>query len=158
VVKEPLPEAYNTNRDFIPDEIFVLVGYYKSEEHINWIKKNWLYNFRMDNAKGSLILTKESISSKFLLLHTSGDASSGELWKIVGKGFRVTGKETLKRLNYPSPRQSNYLIVKIEKVTDDEFRNVTWDFRKLSNYSTGRASAFPFTASLTELMRNKVTK
>jgi predicted component of viral defense system (DUF524 family) len=156
VLKEPLPEPYNINRDLIPDETFVLVGYYKSEEHINWIKKNRLYNFRMDNAKGALILTKESITSKFLLLHTSGDASSGELWRIVGKGFRVTSKETLKRLNYPSPRQSNYLIVKIEKVIDVEFRNVSWDFRKLSNYSTGRASAFPFTASLTELMKNKV--
>jgi hypothetical protein len=28
VVNEPLPEPYNTNRDLIPDETFVLVGYY----------------------------------------------------------------------------------------------------------------------------------
>jgi len=157
IIRQPLPESYNLNRDLIPDDTFVLVGYYKSESHINWIKKNKLYNFRMDNVKGALTLTKESVSSKFLLLHTSGDISTGELWRIVGKGFRVISKETLKRLNYPAPSQRNYLVVKIEKVVDPEFENLNWDFRKLSNYSTGRASAVPFTTSLTELMKYQIT-
>lgn len=154
VIKEPLPEPFNTNRDLIPDDTYVLVGYYKSEAHYNWIKKNKLYNFRMDNVKGALTLTNESVSSKYLLLHTSGNENSSELWKIVGKGFRATSKETLKRLNYPSPGQSNYLTVKIEKVNDPEFNSVSWNFTNLSNYSSGRASALPFTTSLTELMKN----
>ena len=102
----------------------------------------------MDNARGALVLTKESLSSKYLLLHTSEDKSSGELWKIIGEGFRVISQEALKKLNYPSPSQRNYMIVKIEKVTDPEFKDVTWDFKNLSNFSTGRASAFPFTTSL----------
>lgn len=156
VIKEQLPEPYNTNRDLLPDDTFVLVGYFKSDTHFDWIKSKKLYNFRMDNAKGALTLTKETISSKYLLLHTSGNESSGELWEIIGKGFRVTSKETLKRLNYPSPSQRNYLVVKIAKVENLEFKNVKWDFRKLYNYSIGRASAFPFTTSLTELMKNKI--
>ena len=156
VVREALPELYNTNRDLIPDDTYVLVGYYKSEEHLTWIKKRKLYNFRMDNVRGALTLTKESISSKYLLLHTTGNESSGELWRIVGKGFRVTSKETLKRLGYPSPSQRNYLMIQIELVKDTEFENVSWDFKKLSNYSYGRASAFPFTSSLTELMKYKI--
>ncbi|HRP85526.1 MAG TPA: DUF2357 domain-containing protein [Saprospiraceae bacterium] len=156
VVKEPLPEPYDNNRDLIPDDTFVLVGFYKSEAHLNWIKEKKLYNFRMDNARGALVLTKESLSSKYLLLHTSEDKSSGELWKIIGEGFRVISQEALKKLNYPSPSQRNYMIVKIEKVTDPEFKDVTWDFKNLSNFSTGRASAFPFTTSLTELMKNKI--
>ena len=156
VVNEPLPEPYNANRDLIPDETFVLVGYYKSKDQLNWIKRNKLYNFRMDNARGALTLTKEAISSKFLLLHTLDDQASGELWRIVGNGFRVTGKETLERLKYPSPSQRSYLMVRIEKVEDKEFDNISWNFKNLSKYSNGRASAFPFTASLTELMKNKV--
>ena len=120
VVKEPLPEPYDNNRDLIPDDTFVLVGFYKSEAHLNWIKEKKLYNFRMDNARGALVLTKESLSSKYLLLHTSEDKSSGELWKIIGEGFRVISQEALKKLNYPSPSQRNYMIVKIEKVTDPE--------------------------------------
>lgn len=156
MVKEPLPEAFNTNRDLIPDDTYVLVGYYNSQDQYGWIQSTGLYNFRMGSGAGSLILDKETVSSKYLLLHTSGDTASGDLWKIVSRGHKVYSKDDLISKGYTSPSQDNYLVIQIEPVTDSEFENVTWDFRKLSNYSTGRASAFPFTTSLTELMKNKI--
>lgn len=156
VVKEPLPEPYNTNRDLIPDDTFILVGYYNSPEQYNWIQQKGLYNFRMGSGTGSLILDKETVSSKYLLLHTIGDTDSGDLWKIVSKGPKVYSKADLIRKGYSSPSQDNYLVIQIEPVTDSEFENVSWNFRNLENYSTGRASAFPFTTSLTELMKNKI--
>jgi predicted component of viral defense system (DUF524 family) len=156
VMKEPLPEPYNTNRDLIPDDTFVLVGYYNSPEQYDWIQRTGLYNFRMGSGTGSLILDKETVSSKYLLLHTAGDTDSGDLWKIVSRGPKVYSKEDLIRKGYPAPSQDNYLIIQLEPLTDSEFENVSWNFKGLSNYSTGRASAFPFTASLTELMKNKI--
>lgn len=155
-VRELLPESYNSNRDLIPDNVFVLVGYYNSPEQFEWIKYYKLFNFRMGSGTGSLILDKETVSSKYLLLHTRGDSSSGELWRIVSNGPKVFSKDDLLKMRYPSPSQENYLILQLEPVTDPEFKNVQWDYKKLSNYSTGRASAFPFTASLTELMKNKL--
>lgn len=155
VVNHPLPEPYNTNRDLIPDDTFVLVGYYNSQKQYDWIKRTRLYNFRMGSGTGSLILDKETVSSKYLLLHTTGDTDSGDLWKIVSRGPQVYSKDDLIRKGYPSPSQDNYLVIQIEPVTDTEFENVRWNFRELSNYSTGRASAFPFTTSLSELM-NKI--
>lgn len=154
VIKEPLPEPFNTNRDLIPDDTFVLVGYYNSKQQYDWIKRSGLYNFRMGSGPGSLILDKETVSSKYLLLHTSGDKDSGDLWKIVSRGPKVYSKDDLISKGYPSPSQDNYLVIQIEPVTDIEFENVSWDFRNLENYSSGRASAFPFTTSLTELMKN----
>ena len=157
IIKEPLPEPFNTNRDLIPDDTFVLVGYYNTQEQYNWIQRNGLYNFRMGSGAGSLILDKETVSSKYLLLHTSGDKVSGDLWKIVSKGPRVFSKQDMERKGYPKPiekMQENYLVLKIESVTDPEFENASWNFRYLKNYSTGRASAFPFTTSLSELMKN----
>ncbi|MBS0645355.1 MAG: DUF2357 domain-containing protein [Verrucomicrobia bacterium] len=156
VVKEPLPEPFNTNRDLIPDDTYVLVGYYNSQEQYEWIQRTGLYNFRMGSDAGSLVLDKETVSSKYLLLHTSGDTDSGDLWKIVSRGPKVFSKDDLIRKGYLAPSQDNYLVIQIEPVTDTEFENVSWDFRNLSNYSTGRASAFPFTTSLTELMKNKI--
>lgn len=156
VIKEPLPEPYNSNRDLIPDDTFVLVGYYNSPEQYEWIVRSKLYNFRMGTGSGSLVLDKETVSSKYLLLHTSGDTTSGELWKIVSKGPKVFSKDDLRRKGYPSPSQDNYLVVQIEPVSDAEFKNVKWNFRNLNNYSSGRASAIPFTTSLTELMKNKI--
>ena len=154
VIKERLPEPFNINRNLIPDETYVLVGYYNSQEQYEWIQRTGLYNFRMGSGNGSLILDKETVSSKYLLLHTSGDTDSGNLWKIVSRGPKVYSRENLIRKGYPSPSQDNYLIIQIEQLTDSEFVNVSWNFKELSNYSRGNASAFPFVASLTELMKN----
>lgn len=156
VVNEQLPEPYNTNRDLIPDDTFVLVGYYNSQEQYNWIQQSGLYNFRMGSGTGSLILDKETVSSKYLLLHTLGDTDSADLWRVVSRGPKVYSKDDLIKKGYPTPSQDNYLVIQIEPVTDSEFENVSWNFRKLSNYSPGRASAFPFTTSLAELMKYKV--
>ncbi|MBM3454932.1 MAG: DUF2357 domain-containing protein [Bacteroidetes bacterium] len=156
VVNEPLPEPYNTNRDLIPDDTYVLVGYYNSQEQYKWIQRTGLYNFRMGSGAGSIVLDKETVSSKYLLLHTSGDTDSDNLWRIVSRGPKVFSKDDLIRKGYPTPSQDNYLVIQIAPVTDSEFENVSWDFRELSNYSSGRASAFPFTTSLSELMKNKV--
>lgn len=157
IVTELLPETINDNRDLIPDDTFVLVGFYHSLEQYAWIKRTGLYNFRMGSGAGSLILDQETVSAKYLLLHTSGEITSGKLWRIVSRGPKVYSKEDLIKKGYPSsPSQDNYLVIQIEAVKDAEYQKVIWDFSRLSNYSSGRASAFPFTASLTELMKNKI--
>lgn len=157
ILHEPLPEPYHDNRNLIPDDTYILVGYYKSNEHYEWIKKSRLYNFRTGSGNGSLILDKETVSSNYLLLHGPDDSDTGDLWKIVSKGPKVYSKEDLIQRDYPtSPSQENYLVIQITPVTDAEFFNVRWAFKNLKNYTTTRKSAFPFTTSLTELMRNKI--
>jgi predicted component of viral defense system (DUF524 family) len=157
-VNELLPEPYNENRNLIPDDTFVLVGFYNTPEQYDWIKKNKLYNFRMNSRRGSIILDKETVSSKYLLLHTHGDKDSGDLWKIVSPGPRVYSKHKMEKLAYPKPKDkiNDYLVIQIEKVTNIEFQNMRWNFRNLKNYKSHRVSAYPFTASLSELMRNRV--
>ena len=156
-VRELLPEPYNENRDLIPDVSFVLVGYYKSVEHLDWIARSGLYNLRVGSGTGSLILDSEVVNSRYLLLHTKGDIDSAILWKIVSRGPKVFTKGDLIKLGYPMPSQDFYLVIELEPVSAPEFRNVRWDFRRLKNYSGKRESALPFTASLSELMKNKVT-
>lgn len=151
-LREPLPEAYGVNRGLLPDETFVLVGFYHSQEQYNWITKNKLYNFRMGSGSGSLVLDRETVSARYLLLHTTGDKDSGDLWKIVSKGPKVFSKEDLLKRRYMNPSQEHYLVVQIEPVTEPEFKDVKWDFKKLKNYSLGRASALSFMASLGELV------
>ncbi|WP_162342543.1 hypothetical protein [Cyclobacterium salsum] len=140
----------------MPDETFVLVGYFHSEEHYEWIKRNRLYNFRMGSGAGSLVLDKETVCANFLLLHTKGHKVSGEFWRIVGEGPTVFSKEDMIKKGYPHPSQVHYLLIQLEPVMDPEFQGLSWDFRRLKGYSPGRASAFPFTCSLAELMRHKI--
>jgi hypothetical protein len=108
----------------------------------------------MGSGNGSLVLDKETVSAKYLLLHTSGESKSGDLWKITSKGPKVFSKEDLIRKGYNTPSQDNYLVIQLEKVPDPEFDNISWNFKDLENYSSGRASSFPFTTNLTELMNN----
>ncbi|WP_028871689.1 DUF2357 domain-containing protein [Psychroserpens burtonensis] len=153
-LNKPIPEYVN-GKKLIPDETYVLVGYCKSESHLKWINDKSLYNFRMDSNRGSLKLNMETFNATYLLLHMEGDTSSSKLYIIKKSEYRVTNKATLERLNYPNPRQKSYLVVSVEKCFDKEFQNISWDFKDLKQYKSGRASAIPFTTSLPELIEVK---
>lgn len=153
-LNEPIPEYIN-GKKLIPNETYVLVGYCKSESHLKWINDKSLYNFRMDSNRGSLKLNTETFNATYLLLHMEGDTSSSKLYIIKKSEYRVTNKATLERLNYPNPRQKSYLVVSVEKCFDKEFQNISWDFKDLKQYKSGRASAIPFTTSLPELIEVK---
>lgn len=155
VLMDILPE-YIDSKKLIPNETNILIGYYKSNEHFEWIKKNKKYNFRTGSGNGSIELSKEMVSSTYLLLHTSGSEYSDNLWKITSKGPKIYSKNDLEKMGYPSPSKEQYLILNIEKVSEPELKDVKWKFKDLSNYQTKRASAYPYTATLTELMKSKV--
>ena len=86
-LRELLPEPYGANRDLLPDETYILIGYYKNEQQLDWILKRKLYNTRTGSANGSLHLSKEVISARYLLLHGEGESLTGRLYKLVPKGF-----------------------------------------------------------------------
>jgi len=156
-LKEALPEAYGLNRSLIPDETFVLIGYYKDEHHLHWISNTGLYNARADSKRGSLRLGPGETGAKYLLLHTKGETKTSKLLKIVETGPRVFSKQALKNNKYPSePSRDYYLVFKVEAVHDIEFKDKKWDITKLKNYKTGSGSGLPFSASLTELMNSIV--
>ncbi|AWW30724.1 hypothetical protein DN752_11640 [Echinicola strongylocentroti] len=156
-LNEPLPELYHDNRHLLPDETYVLVGYYKNADHLNWIKKNHLYNFRTGSRAGSLRLSHEVVNAEYLLLHSKGDNKTKELWRIKNKGPKIFSQRDMENRNYPSASiKSHYLVVDVEKVNEPELSGLHFDFRSLKNYSSKNASAYPFFATLSELMKNKV--
>ena len=158
IINEPIPEYINGEK-LIPDETYVLVGFYNTQEQYNWIKKG-KYNFRMGSGNGSLILDKETVSASYLLLHTHEDNSSSDIWKITSKGPKVYSRLNLEKKGYPKAKEQkdyekHYLVIDIEQVDKTEFNNSKWEFKNLKNYNSGHASAKPFTATLTELINTK---
>ncbi len=155
-VNEKLPETYGENRNLIPDETYVLVGFYK-RNNLDWIIKSGLYNARTESDKGSLRLGPGESGAKYLLLHTSGETKTGRLVKIIETGPRVFSKQTLIRKGYPTePSQNYYLVYKIREITDTELMSLEWDITLLDKYRQGRGSALPFSVTLTELMKTKI--
>ena len=158
-VNEALPEACGANRNLLPDETFVLVAFYKDQQHLKWILKEKLYNARAESNRGSLRLGIGETGAKYLLLHSTGETTTSKLLKIVETGPRIFSKQTLISKDYPTtPSQNYYLVYKVDKVYDDEFLNKKWDITKLESFKSGMNSALPFAISLSELMQVLVKK
>ncbi|MCD7936989.1 MAG: DUF2357 domain-containing protein, partial [Tannerellaceae bacterium] len=112
VVKEKLPEPYGKNRDLVPDETFVLIGFYKNKAHKDWITDNFLYNTRTDNNPGSLPLNEQTTKARYLLLHGHGETKASLLYKLDKEGPKIYSKELLLEKGYPEPSLPFYIVYK----------------------------------------------
>lgn len=153
-LQEPLPEPYGQNRSLLPSETYVLIGYYKSEEHLKWIFKSNLYNTRTGTGNGSLKLDPKFISAKYLLLH--GDFGQYFV-KIDTSGPRILSKQDLINKNYPGiPKREFYIVFKLEiEKTEPEFKNMKWKIGDISNH-IGHQRGAPDKILLSDLMRHKI--
>ncbi|WP_353717540.1 nuclease domain-containing protein [Dyadobacter sp. 676] len=152
-LREPLPEAVGKNRDLIPDDTFVLVGYYKNDSHLTWIRKHNLYNFRTGARAGSLALGVREVNARYLLLHGPGETVSGMLFKVRSPAPRLFSKQDLLQKGYPAPSRELYLVYETDPEVEPEFLQMRWDVTRLPGYRANRASGLPFSVSLTELMK-----
>lgn len=153
-LRESLPELYGPNRNLLPDETFVLVGFYERAV-FNWIEENRLYNFRTGTDKGSLSLGFKETNATYLLLHSHGESKKAtKIFKLKNKGPKIFSKADLIRKKYPhEPKGELYLVYELEKEIDKEFKQFVWDITKLDDFKTGYGSGIPFSISLTELMK-----
>lgn len=153
-LEEPLPETIGENRSLIPDETFVLVGYYRKEK-LEWILQNKLYNIRIDDLD-SLNISTEMAGARYLLLHGSKDETTSKLFKLKGSGPKMLSKEELLSKGYPSPSRDFYFVYEIVGEAEKEFRGYSWDVRKLPGYKKGRKNiGKPFVVSVGEIIRYK---
>ena len=128
-LNEALPEPYGSNRNLIPDETFVLIGYYK-KENWDWIINTGLYNARIDSDRGSLRLGPGEVRAKYLLLHSEHEMITGRILEIIEDGPQIYSKQTLVDKGYPSkPSQNHYLVYKVRELHDPEFENKRWDIQ-----------------------------
>ena len=157
-VHELLPEPFGDNRSMLPDRTYVLVGYYRNEDHLKWILESGLYNARAGSSRGSLRLKRGETEAKFLLLHSGGELESNKLYQITDQGPRIFSKEDLIKKNYyKEPGQDYYLVYQVGDLEFDELKDIKVDIRKLKGYKSGRGSALPFSANLSELIKAKVS-
>lgn len=156
-VKESLPEAYGENRSFSLTDTYVIVGYYKSEAHLNWILKNMLYNARTGPSRGSLRLHPSISGAKYLLLHGEGELHTSRLFKLKSEGPRIFSNEEMIEMDYPNPSQNFYLMFDLAQEAEEEFKKHTWDISTLESYKKGRGSVLPFAVTLSDLMKVKIS-
>ena len=107
MVMDSMPESAGENRDFLPDETYVVVAYFKNQAHLNWILEHHLYNMRAGDDKGSIELDKKLINARYLLLHS--DKEVLPLIRIKKEGPKVYSRKQLIEMGYP-PYQKDGVI------------------------------------------------
>lgn len=147
-----MPETIGDNRSLLPAYTHVLVAYYKSEEHYQWILNTGCYNARAKSDEKELSLGAGEVDAKYLLLHTRGETTTGRLFRIL-KSPIIKSRKDLKAMKYPSPGQDFYLVYTIDPAGVAEFKDRMWQINKLKQYARGRRSALPFSVSLKDLMK-----
>jgi predicted component of viral defense system (DUF524 family) len=158
ILNEPMPEYFDENRNekLIPDETFVLVGYYKSKSQLEWIIKNKLYNFRTGTNKGSLPLGVKEVSAKYLVLHGESKTTTNKIFKLNEEGPKIFSKDDMIKSGYKDPSGDLYILYKIENEVSNEFGNLDFNLKELQNFKSFRNSPNPITVSLTELLKAKL--
>lgn len=155
-VHELLPETYHTNRALLPDETYVLIGYYRNQDHLDWIEGKLRYNTRTGYNQDAIRLGIGESAARYLLLHSAGEAKkTARLYKITGEGPRIFAKEKLadKAYKYQPATAAFYLVYELSGQVEAEFKGKAWNISALEKYKSGRASGLPFAVTLTELMK-----
>lgn len=155
MLHESFPE-YIGKEKINPDNTFVMVGFYKSKEQLEWILKTNLYNFRTGTDKGSLPLSNENINAKYLILHGPNELVTNKIFQLKTTGPKILSQNDLIKKNYPNPTGELYLVYEIDKNVNSEFINQSIDIRKLAKFESHRNSPKPFSETLTEILKAKI--
>ena len=150
IVNEPMPDY------IIPDETHVIVAYYKSPEHLEWINALSKYNGRLGNVRGAMKLTSEFIGANYLILHNECNPEL-LIYKIDqeenNKPTVISSQDELfTSINhiYPNSTQPFYLVFNLLK-KEEGFLNGFYNIKNLKGYSEDQ-EAFPFTCKLSDLI------
>lgn len=99
-----------------PADTLVLLGYVRGTHHLEWIRRNRLYNLRAGGRRGSVGLGSRELAADLVLLY--GDAlDEVALWEVVGEPQVVT-RAQLVESGYPSPRGNAYYCLPVRPVED----------------------------------------
>jgi predicted component of viral defense system (DUF524 family) len=149
-LNEPLPE-YISNKKLIPSETFVLVGYYKDDIHLSWIKDEGFYNVRYGDKYD---LSTIEIGAQYLLLYSKDQTESTLFFKLKSNGAKVYTKSELKKeIKYKTtPSQEMYLVYQLEEEYEKEFSSLNIDLSKLDGLGENKR---PIAISIEKLMNSK---
>ena len=110
---------------------YVLVGYYKNEEHLRWILNRKMYNVRAGKDRGSLDISANVCAARYLLLYGKGGVAK---FRLKPNSMRVWRKEELADSGYVNPGHEFYLMFFIEeRVTEGDFAAMKFDHSKLTS-------------------------
>lgn len=107
---EMFPEPYGNS--VFADAVAVLVGCYKSKEHLQWILEKGKYNIRFGGEREGAIELKESyLKARYLLLYNLDDFSDLRIMKIIKEHPTIANDTAMAEMGYPKPTPNQMYMV-----------------------------------------------
>lgn len=104
-------------------EEYAIVGYYKSQEHLNWIHTNCIYNTRAQKRSKYVKMTAAEIYANYLILHN--EKLGTYIYKIMPSSPYLLSKSELPVSDGYIPSHNYYMVYEIEKNAEsDKLLNV----------------------------------
>lgn len=127
--KDILTNDYKIN----PDDRYMLVGYYRKGEHLDWILKNKLYNVRFDGeSKGSLQGTDLLITPSRILLYNNLK-DDVRIFTVNQSEIMIADKQKMESLGYPPSEQGIRKKYKLFSLGPEIKQHRKIDILKLKN-------------------------
>jgi predicted component of viral defense system (DUF524 family) len=148
-----VPEKMGAVRHAPPKDTHVLIGWYTSSEHLEWIRQKKVYNFRLGSVRGGLQLTPKIMGAHYLLLHGAGRKVLPGLFRVRAPedGPKLVSRGDLIDMGYPkTPSSDTYALFSIEPLL--EFEGFEWDLGGLSGLPSNVFKGFPFATNLADLL------
>ncbi len=106
VAAEPTPHNQQT----------MLVGCYRSKEHLEWIKQNHLYNIRLGNRNGAASKSGLVVSASRLLLYDYKNPKDYQVFELDSSSHIIAKNDLMKSKKYPDLKPDReYLLYVITK-------------------------------------------
>lgn len=129
---EILTDDYTINSD----DRYMLVGYYRSQEHLKWILKNRLYNVRLGDRRGALRgLELQITPSRIVLYGGSGEKDSVRIFTVNQSEVMFADKQKMETLKYPAGNNGISDSYKLFSLTQEIKNHKAIDVNKLKRDS-----------------------
>ena len=107
---EMFPEPYGN--PIFADAVMVLLGCFKSGEHLQWILENGKYNIRFGGEREGAIELKESyLNVRYLLLYNMDDLSDIRILKMTKPHPSIVTDKVMAEMDYPDPTPNQMYMV-----------------------------------------------
>ncbi len=135
LVAEPIPH-YGYDRT-------MLVGCYKSQEHLEWILQNNLYNVRLGNREGAVSQSGMVVSASKLLLYNYDNPKEYQLFDLDSSNHIIANNELMKNKNYPDLQPDNEYLLYV--IAGESTNNPYFDIESLKKeYAPDLVKGAPF--------------
>ena len=101
-----------------PADTKVLLGFVRSQDHLDWIKSTGLYNLRADDRQGSVGIDSPELGASLVVLYGQG-IGSPLMYRAAGAILVKAGAE-LAELGYPEPRGKLYVCLELGAAVDQD--------------------------------------